>query len=48
VVYEYFAEEKNCPPISEGVEEADVIDSFSYSSIEIGERRLPEERSIQP
>jgi oligoribonuclease NrnB/cAMP/cGMP phosphodiesterase (DHH superfamily) len=35
VVYEYFSERREPPPyFREAVEEADVIDSFSYSSIE--------------
>jgi oligoribonuclease NrnB/cAMP/cGMP phosphodiesterase (DHH superfamily) len=42
VVYEYFCEAEPPPPyFSEAVEEADVIDSFSYSSIEDWRRETP-------
>ncbi|MGZ3589342.1 MAG: hypothetical protein ACXU99_01655 [Thermodesulfobacteriota bacterium] len=42
VVYEYFCEAEPPPPyFLEAVEEADVIDSFSYSSIEDWRRETP-------
>jgi len=42
VVYEYFSERGEFPPyFGKAVEEADVIDSFSYSSIEDWRRETP-------
>ena len=42
VVYDYFSEAEALPPhFLEAVEEADVIDSFSYSSIEDWRRETP-------
>ena len=42
VVYEYFSEKGEFPPyFGKAVEEADVIDSFSYSSIEDWRRETP-------
>jgi len=42
VVFEYFSERKELPPYFLGaVEEADVIDSFSYASIEDWRRETP-------
>ena len=42
VVFEYFSEREELPPyFLEAVEEADVIDSFSYSSIEDWRRETP-------
>src|SRR4030043_1978836 len=42
VVYEYFSEQGELPSsFLQGVEEADVIDSFSYSSIEDWRRETP-------
>ena len=42
VVYEYFSEREELPPyFLKAVEEADVIDSFSYSSIEDWRRETP-------
>ena len=42
VVYEYFSEREEFPPdFLKAVEEADVIDSFSYSSIEDWRRETP-------
>ena len=42
VVYEYFSEREELPSyFMKGVEEADVIDSFSYSSIEDWRRETP-------
>jgi oligoribonuclease NrnB/cAMP/cGMP phosphodiesterase (DHH superfamily) len=42
VVYDYFSEDRVLPPyFLEAVEEADVIDSFSYSSVEEWRRETP-------
>ncbi|HVP80210.1 MAG TPA: hypothetical protein VMV04_20200 [Thermodesulfobacteriota bacterium] len=42
VVYEYFSEREEFPPFfTKAVEEADVIDSFSYSSIEDWRKETP-------
>ena len=42
VVYDYFSEERDLPThFLEAVEEADVIDSFSYSSVEEWRRETP-------
>jgi len=42
VVYEYFSEQTELPPyFLRGVEEADIIDSFSYASIEDWRKETP-------
>ncbi len=42
VVFEYFSEQKELPPyFLKAVEEADIIDSFSYSSIEDWRKETP-------
>ena len=42
VIFEYFSEQKELPPtFSKAVEEADIIDSFSFSSIEDWRKETP-------